>query len=472
MSMGEKDREEQKMSINMESEYTFNLNSLYEAMQIVANKASDDYPIEITAIGRESMPIYAFSVFFNHEPLALVFTKEVASELGAFIYFSFKDTHFKYIIQALSEEQYAVVSQNDYSKLLDTKVSQAATFEPQEITFSQVVDLLTSECLSINEKIKRVLLTVAKAHDADNKLISLFLVGVSKKIGIKKVYSYNSSSNTFSFTAIDEDRFFKMFFRKGSRARQICRYCGLESLYQILSNQTIRLNGLVGMNDKSEYKCAWDSFAKANYSEAEMEEQMNRVYIMSCSPSASRDDLEMWRLYGDDGKGVCLIFDVEEKHQPFILAQIIYDYIRDGKKKLNDKRWSLLKQLSDGLNEIGVPLKLKNQNKWFSLMKSGDYCYEEETRLLYIEPEGDHVSKNWVLTKTNSIINPYVQFELLRKKKDEDLVIPLKLKGIILGPKCPEKEINVKQLDSMLKRDPELRKLDIKVSISEITNYR
>ena len=470
--MEEKDKEEQKMFVDMGSECTFNLNTLYEEMQIVADKASAEYPIELTPILRDASHIYAFSIFFNNEPLAIVYTKEVEYGVASYVMFSYKGLHFRFIISAPSDNQYSVLSQKDYSQFLDTKISQAAAIQPRECTFSEVLELLKSECLSINEKIKRVLLSVANAHESDNKMISSFLSGISKTIGIKKVYSFTSSSKTFSFAPADEDKFFKMFFRKGSRARQICRYCSLESLYQILSNQTIRLNGLVGMNDKSEYKCAWDTFIKADYSDAEMEEQMDRAYIMSCSPSANKDNLEMWRLYGDDGKGVCLIFDVEEKYQPFILAHIVYDYTRDDKKKINDKRWSLLKELVEGLYEIGLPLKLASQNKWFSLMKSGDYCYEQEIRLLYIEPEGDHASKQWVLTKTNSIFNPFMQFDLLPKTEDGGIVIPLRLKGIILGPKCPEKEINVKQLDNMLRRDSELKKLNIEVSESEITNYR
>ncbi len=459
------------MSINMESESVLNLNSLYEAMQIVARKASEEYPIEITPIGGETLPIYAFSVFFAYEPLAIVFTKDVANNIAALMMFSFKDIQFKYIIRALSDEKYSVASQNDYSKLLDTKVSQVSNIQPQEYTYSQVLEFLKSECLPLNEKLKRTIISVANSFK-ENRSLTKFLLRIANKIGRDSAYSYSKEAKTFHFSPKDEDEFHRLFFSRGVYVRYICRYCSLESLYQILSNQTIRMNGLVGMNDKSEYRYAWESFWGKEDGVNEMENQMNRTYIMSCSAISSKDNLEMWRLYGDDGKGVCLIFEVKKPTAPFILARTIYEFTNDGKRNINDNKWTILKKLTGELKSIGLPLRLENQNKWLSFLKSGDYWYEQEIRLLYAEPEGDHLSKQWVLTKNNSIINPYVQFDLLPKEIDKGIVIPLSLKGIILGPKCPEKEINIKQLENMLGRDPELKEFDVKVSISEITNYR
>ena len=455
----------------MENNTQNNLSTLYAQMQHIAKNVETDLNVQITPGDGGASPS-CFAIKVDEKYAILIFTKEIRNKLLPLLLTVFKDFSFNYYIQQSLDNEYIVASKTDFENLnnIDYDVTKR---KPFILTQAEVIEFLQLACRPINEKIITAFNTIADEHIKDNKAISLFLRRVAKKIGKNSSYNYNNSNNTFIFTDNDEKVFNHLFFVKGTRVKQICRYCSLSSLYQILSNQTIRLNGLVGMNDKSEYKYAWETFFGGEDGN-EMEKQMNHTYIMSCSSISSKDDLEMWRLYGDDGKGVCLIFDVNKYYPPFALAQTIYSYTRQDKKQEEDQKWLLLKQLTDELKDIGLPLQLKNQNKWLPFLKSGDYYYEEEIRLLYDESENNHISKRWVLTDGNSIFNPYVQFDLLPKTdgEGEGIVIPLTLKSIILGPKCPEKEINVKQLANMLERDPALSNLKIEVTGSKITNYR
>ena len=232
---------------------------------------------------------------------------------------------------------------------------------------------------------------------------------------------------------------------------------------------------LAGMNDNSEYRYAWDCFFREELPLDETEDCINCTYVLSCSSMKQKDSLEMWRLYGDDGKGVCLIFDVDKPENPLLLAKTIYEFVHENGRKKLDNKWRLLKHLTTELNNIGIPLKLRNQNKWLPFFKSGDYHYENEVRLLYEENDESnnfHTSHDWVLNNANSIFTPYVQFDLSDKGEQQKTTFPLKLKGIVLGPKCPEKEMNAKQIKNMLRRDPSLQRLNIDIQVSKITNYR
>lgn len=448
-----------------------NLNTLYAQMQHIVENVEPGLDVQVTPWeGRVSPACFVIRV--DQKYAILVFTKEIRNKLLPLLLTEFKDISFNYYIQQNSDNEYIVASKTDFENLnnIDYDVTRR---KPFIYTQAQVIDFLQLACRPINEKVKRILNSIANENVKDNKAITLFLRRIANRIGEKSTYNYNSTSSAFIFTDNDENVFRSLFFVKGAHVKQVCRYCSLESLYQILSNQTIRLNGLVGMNDKSEYKYAWETFFGGE-DRNDMEKQMNHTYIMSCSSISSKDNLEMWRLYGDDGKGVCLIFEVDKYSPPFALAQTIYSYTRKNKRKEDDKKWLLFKRLTDELKDIGLPLQLKNQNKWLPFLKSGDYYYEEEIRLLYDESENNHISKKWVLTDGNSIFNPYVQFDLLPRPdgEGEGIVIPLTLKSIILGPKCPEKEINIKQLANMLERDPELMSLEVEVVGSKITNYR
>ena len=454
-----------------EAKVLYTLDTLYKDVHNLVETGSSERRIEITPIAGDN-PIICFTVFVDHEPLAIIFNKAASHYLAVLKVTALKDVSFKYYIQQELDGTFTVVHPSDLADLQDEKLSVVRRKIAKTYTHSQLRDFLQLEFQTKSYKIARILKSVAKTHNSDNRAISRFLSKISDKIGVDPAYLYPEEKGSFAFSKDDEKEFHRLFFLNGSHVKKICRYCSLESLYQMLSNQTIRLNGLVGMNDKSEYRYAWNTFFGDDESTKEMEEEMNRTYIMSCSSMNQKDDLEMWRLYGDDGKGVCLIFEVATPNFPFILAKTIYEYTRDGKMKIKDTKWEMLKQIVDELKGIGCPLEFSDQNKWLSFLKSGDYCYEQEVRLLYAEPKGTHKSKQWVLTKTNSILNPYVEFDLLRKKKGAGNIIPLTLQGIILGPKCAEKEVNAKQIENLLLRDDLLNKMNIEVQVSEITNYR
>lgn len=278
--------------------------------------------------------------------------------------------------------------------------------------------------------------------------------------------------NGFSFTPQIEEELFNRFFEEN--VNSVCRYTTLESLYQTLANKTFRLYGLAGMNDKGERDFLKEhlyneiKWLKENHQKIISELQDgNSTYIMSCSNNACSDKLEMWRLYADDAKGVCLKFEVEEKPSELLLKQIIYD-------KEEASAYTFIKVLITELAAKTILFTFKNFDKWKAFIKSSDYDYEKEIRLYYKEKSDEHKSKEWVKTTSHSIFNPYVEFALTEGAKIEKNIplFPLKLKEIILGPKCPEKLVNQEQIKALLDKDPELKKLKIRVSISKINNYR
>lgn len=328
---------------------------------------------------------------------------------------------------------------------------------------------------SNEEEISRIIFSTGKTkieeildvyNNVKNKYTqnSLPIISISDVIG--------NEENGFSFTPEIEEKLFNSFFVKNER--KVCRYTTLDSIYQTLTNKTFRLFGLAGMNDKGER----DFLQKHLYNEikwlkedhqkiiSELQDG-NSTYIMSCSNNACSDKLEMWRLYADDAKGVCLQFEAEEKPSELLLKQIIYD-------KEEASAYTFIKVLITELAAKTILFTFKNFDKWKAFIKSSDYDYEKEIRLYYKEKSDEHKSKEWVKTTSHSIFNPYVEFALTEGAKIEKNIplFPLKLKEIILGPKCPEKLVNQEQIKALLDKDPELKKLKIKVNISKIDNYR
>lgn len=455
----------------MKEEAQNNLRKLYEEMLKVREKVAPEVHVSLYPIGRMETDM-CFIIDIDKENSILVFNDKVFNEMAPFLLSTTEHSSFKYIVHQYSSDEYTVVKPS-ISNQSENADSEQEGYKNISRTYLQVFELLKSECLPINEKIKQTILDIAKTHYAEVPEICEFLKRVANRIGKDKDYHFNKEYNVFTFKSNDEERLFHLFFLGQKQPRKVCRYCSLESLYQMLSNQTIRLYGLHGMNDNSEYQHAHKSFLGSELSEDDVE-QMNRIYIMSGSEISKRDDLEMWRLYGDDGRGACLDFDKKSIESPFVFAKVIYDFNRtENAKRKKDARWKLLSHLSTKLRIVGFQFQFRDNEKWMSFFKSGDYCYEQEVRLLYFESKDDHSSHDWVLSNSNNIINPFVQFDM--SIKDGEIMantFPLKLNKIILGPKCPERALNVKQIKNLLLRDPNLRIMNISVEESEINNYR
>ena len=239
------------------------------------------------------------------------------------------------------------------------------------------------------------------------------------------------------------------------------------------------MNCLVGMNDTTEVNYAENYITGTNrdYTQAHWKtvDTYNRRFISSCS--LKEDDLTQWRLYADDSKGVCLILNVDEKllDSKFVLKRISY-----GKKNGSHPELDFIKQVIGNLkSKLNINFEFKTLSTWRHFFKPFEYSVEEEVRLLFILNDQD-VKKGWLLTSSHNILNPYVEFKL------NDDGLPLQLTEIVLGPKCPEKEINQKQFQQFI-RELRNKKIKIKdegqevdeynipklnVSISKIKNYR
>jgi hypothetical protein len=283
---------------------------------------------------------------------------------------------------------------------------------------------------------------------------------------------YNEIDKSFSFKNPSdinniENKIFRFLLKDDKPLTKVYRYTTLSTIYSMLNYNSFRMNCLVGMNDTTEVNYAENYVTGTNrdYTQAHWRtvDAYNRRFISSCS--LKDDDLTQWRLYADDSKGVCLVLNVNQQllNSKFVLKRISY-----GEKDNSHPELDLIKKIIATIkDDLGVDFEFKTLNIWKHFFKPYDYGVEEEVRLLFIMTE--EMKKGWLLTASHNILNPFVEFKL----NDKDL--PLQMTEILLGPKCPEKEINQKQFEQYIRElnhNPEYNISKLKVSISKIKNYR
>lgn len=340
------------------------------------------------------------------------------------IVFGDSENGITYIVyDALSKDEYVTTKKDDVLNIIDEKDN------IEELTLKQ-----QRKCIVDNLSFMK-----------DDKILEkLKYYKQNKKWGFKD----GNDENVFWHKLLDNSRISNNNVEVHNKATDmVCRYTTLQSLFLMLDNKTYRMQGLVGMNDISEVDYV-DEYCglESNQNDA------NNIFITSCSSSKLEDDLTMWRLYGDEARGVCLVFKVSKDiPEEFTFQKVEYvDNIGV------DYRLEIVKRL------IGCGFSFSQINKWKHFFKAAEYKIEEEVRLLFERSSQD---LKWNKTANSHIINPSVDFDLNKK-------FPLQLYKIILGPKCPEKYVNTEQIKALIRDKKLLNGSNITVTTSRIDNYR
>ena len=379
-------------------------------------------------------------VDFHKKPYAFI---EVKSFLNSsFARKNGKRQLLSYLDDAKEKAKFAILT--DLKRFYLYKTSQNdKRFE--KVSFDLLVTTLFPEAKN---------LFVPKNYETIKKLLSKnkFNLPNLKKSDI--VYE----NGAFSFSGAYENFFSKLFPTFNTREKIVCRYVSLETAFNIIKNKSLKLNSVVGMNDSTEVdfieSLLYDGMKKL----VGLQNQARDVYIMSCSSEKVIDDLTHWRLYGSDAKGVCLVFNVKKvKKSQLKFGKI--SYLDRNRPTESIEKINIF--LGEVLEETKIPFAPRNFHCWAHFYKPLEYDIEKEIRLIYIDDKT--LKKEWILSKPYNIVNSSVEVDL----SDENL--PLKLCKVILGPNCPERDVNLTQIKAFLS---ESGLDDVEVDISTIDSYR
>ncbi|RFC53186.1 DUF2971 domain-containing protein [Brumimicrobium aurantiacum] len=245
---------------------------------------------------------------------------------------------------------------------------------------------------------------------------------------------------------------------------QFIHYTSLSSAMNILNSGNIRLYNCLNLNDPSEINYLLKN-SPINFTEKEVEKYKREHFILSGSIYKSKNDEEfnLWRLYGDQGKGIGIVFEVDNKIENW--TSVFLQTVTYGANKSNSKNIIGFLHFHKVFNEEHK--LFSNTPSLFSLLSTGVknemWSIEKEFRIvikLLLDkhsnlPE-DSISNNSLITsrlnhelKPNGKMVSYVELPLHLKnykskvvetpfsKEEIDLIdyIPnLKVKKLILGP--------------------------------------
>lgn len=243
-----------------------------------------------------------------------------------------------------------------------------------------------------------------------------------KKIGLElEDVKFNTYDNRY-WLYFDLSKFIKDK-EEGEKPSYLCKYVSLGTYMNMLKNRTFRINSITSMNDTSESFFLGEFLCNVYQSKEERyKETIKNHNTFITSLSKLYDSALMWRLYGDNGKGVCLVFDVKSAEVKPIL------YI--GRKV---PRYQQLRTAIQNLNKKGINIFIHDIESQRFYVKSDQFDYEEEYRLLY---SSDDIS----YTQYEGLISYYKDLKI-----DEKGFIPrlgIRIEEIIVGANMPQREVN------------------------------
>lgn len=286
-----------------------------------------------------------------------------------------------------------------------------------------------------------------------------FLSVFEEQIQLEEII-YDPVRKCYCLSKEKEQKMFNEFIPQESKCKQFAKYTSFSTLMATLQSGRIRMNSIVGMNDKTEMFFLSDTIKNFQESIAEEGDNLflaNRNFITSFSERI--DELDMWRFYGDNAHGACMVFESKENSETGI-KEVLYinKETNDSVKRMNE----ILSKLKDDKINFRFPIL----DKYKPFYKSEDFKNEAEHRLLMVSDK----RTNWVIAQPYNILSPYVERDLGIDGQDGNTDSPLVLKKIILGPEMLNKEINKIQLEQFIKSRYSNDRIEI--CESRISTYR
>ena len=182
------------------------------------------------------------------------------------------------------------------------------------------------------------------------------------------------------------------------------------------------MNSIIAMNDENE--SLWADLVTSK-GETPNEEYNKSVVknknLLITSFTSKKDNATMWRLYGDQGKGMCMAFSVPSNR----ITKVLYVNEKDENvRKLKEARTALVNK--------GIKVEFSDMNEMKYYIKHSDFSIEGEYRYLYDASDEDLDIANY-----GDMLSPYKDF-----KYDESTrkfgTLPFKLKYVIIGKNIPQ----------------------------------
>lgn len=315
---------------------------------------------------------------------------------------------------------------------------------------------------STEQIINAIIESASKAKLKQKNAIKNFI----EKPRAKSLFKMDATTGKIEFsTPSSEDAFFSHLLN-GQIPSKLCRFTTRHNLFLLFKEGKQNMCSIVCMNDKSEETYA-DKKTGLGPDWGETKLENNNCFILSLMPQDKSDDLTMWRLYGDDAKGVCLNYESKEKQRGRKLNGDFYiSCISYGESEKVHRELDFISGV--GLMNINHwQFQFHRWHIWKHFFKSFRFKDEKEIRLLYLSDGKKKEDKQWIENSESGIVSKMLLFPMIPTN-----TFPLTLANVIVGPKAPEPKKIAEQFSYIVSQEWGAYTAPILIRQSDIKEYR
>jgi hypothetical protein len=242
--------------------------------------------------------------------------------------------------------------------------------------------------------------------------------------------------------------------------KQFIHYTSFQNLFHIINSEKIRLSDLNQLNDPKEFDFLIEKW-NLELSNKEIELFKRSLFVFSMCNYTEDDDFNLWRLYGDNGKGVGIVFELLNESfdwYNFMLGKVSYGNL-DAEKKLSELIKISNYYKTKGLNQnrisgiVGMLLLLHKNEIWsiekeFRIFSFLDYDihalqpiglmshYFFDSNKVSFSLNSSGIESTWLFNDLYQNKDQHYQYSNIDKKDTEIFLkntLRLRIKKIILG---------------------------------------
>lgn len=282
-----------------------------------------------------------------------------------------------------------------------------------------------------------------------------------------------------------------------SENKCLIHYTSMDSMFSILNSQALRMYNCLNLNDAKEIEYANSQFNIELSPEETKNFKQNNFVTSFCEYDMilQNDDFNLWRLYGNQGHGVGLVFEVENMNDSWdevFIGKVFYDMNDSIIRKFSafvefHKEFNRVHKLFENtpsiLSAIALHLKddiwkTENEVRLFAHCPFDEYDLQRE----YFEGQNHYLSGTMehAINKSGKVVS-YVNLPLNQEKvfrefkkhisdelaKDYLSSFPhLKLKRIVLGYNVSsEVGFDIEKILFWLKKNKEFNDVQLEYSL-------
>jgi len=345
----------------------------------------------------------------------LIGVVEIKSDLQRYKHTAFLEFIVLKSVAEKNRAYFAIITDTKEFICWDTDSKKDAVFQTINDVYNHIIDILEGKESKIKHISELMYDTIQNNNTLNNIMLEANITDAEKLVAHLE---YDVSIDQVMLEESLENKYFTAMLPELNKGTYIYRYVSFAYLFEMLKENKFSLNSIVSMNDKTEIDYMDKYIQGFNINDIIIDkskvQNANESFI-SCF-SSKDDDLTMWRLYTNNGNGVCLEYSIKDKQNRIdsYIKKVNYAVRNSNSEEIDEhEHIDVFRRLVILLKDkLKTDFRIRSLDIWKHFFKPSAFSDEFEIRLLMFNKK-NRFHKKWRIDNSSGIVTSFIEFKLL-----------------------------------------------------------